>query len=394
MITIEKAKELIQKQEVRIASQKLAIKEALDFVLSENVIAEIDLPPFPQSAVDGYAVNFEEIKEENTFIKVVGEAAAGNTSKIILQSGTSIRIFTGAPVPENATAVVMQEKTQNADGGVIIKEFPLKKEQNIRPVGDEIKSGELLLSKGIKLNPASIAVLQSQGLQVVRVSKKPNIGILVTGTELVEPGQVLKYGQIYESNSAALVNALKKYSYLVQTVSKAEDDYNLLLKKLELLFHTNDVIIVSGGISVGDYDFTGKALKEIGVEEIFYKVNQKPGKPIFFGKKENTFVFGLPGNPAAALVCLYQYVIPLLAKMEGQIDYPFPIIYAESEDEINVKDNRGHFLKAFLKNGKISLLGKQGSHMLQTFATSNALIYLPAGKNEVKKGEMVEVHLV
>lgn len=394
MITIEKAKELIQKQEVRIASQKLAIKEALDFVLSENVIAEIDLPPFPQSAVDGYAVNFEEIKEENTFIKVVGEAAAGNTSKIILQSGTSIRIFTGAPLPENATAVVMQEKTQNADGGIIIKEFPLKKEQNIRPVGDEIKSGELLLSKGIKLNPASIAVLQSQGLQVVSVSKKPNIGILVTGTELVEPGQVLKYGQIYESNSAALVNALKKYSYLVQTVSKAEDNYNLLLKKLELLFHTNDVIIVSGGISVGDYDFTGKALKEIGVEEIFYKVNQKPGKPIFFGKKEDTFVFGLPGNPAAALVCLYQYVIPLLAKMEGQIDYPFPIIYAESEDEINVKDNRGHFLKAFLKNGKISLLGKQGSHMLQTFATSNALIYLPAGKNEVKKGEMVEVHLV
>ncbi len=394
MITIEKAKELIQKQEVRIASQKIAIKEALDFVLSENVIAEIDLPPFPQSAVDGYAVNFEEIKEENTFIKVVGEAAAGNTSKIILQSGTSIRIFTGAPVPENATAVVMQEKTQSAEGGVIIKEFPLKKEQNIRPVGDEIKSGELLLSKGIKLNPASIAVLQSQGLQVVSVSKKPNIGILVTGTELVEPGQVLKYGQIYESNSAALVNALKKYSYLVQTVSKAEDDYNLLLKKLEFLFHTNDVIIVSGGISVGDYDFTGKALKEIGVEEIFYKVNQKPGKPIFFGKKENTFVFGLPGNPAAALVCLYQYVIPLLAKMEGQIDYPFPIIYAKSEDEINVKDNRGHFLKAFLKNGKISLLGKQGSHMLQTFATSNAIIYLPAGKNEVKKGEMVEVHLV
>jgi len=388
MITIEKAKELIQKQEVRIVSEKAVIKDTLDYVLSENVIAEIDLPPFPQSAVDGYAVNFEEIKEENTFIKVAGEAAAGNTSKIILQSGTSIRIFTGAPVPENATAVVMQEKTQNADGGIIIKEFPLKKEQNIRPVGDEIKSGELLLPKGIRLNPASIAVLQSQGLQEVSVSKKPNIGILVTGTELIEPGQVLKYGQIYESNSAALVNALKKYSYLVQTVSKAEDDYNLLLKKLESLFNTNDVVIVSGGISVGDYDFTGKALKEIGAEEIFYKVNQKPGKPIFFGKKENTFVFGLPGNPAAALVCLYQYVIPLLAKMEGQIDYPFPIIYAESEDEINVKDNRGHFLKAFLKNGK------QGSHMLQTFATSNALIYLPAGKNEVKKGEMVEVHLV
>jgi molybdopterin molybdotransferase len=394
MITIEKAKELVQKQEVRIVSQKVLIKDALDYVLSENVFAVIDLPPFPQSAVDGYAVNYEDINGENTFIKVTGEVAAGNTQKITLQNGTSIRIFTGAPVPENATAVVMQEKTQNADGGVIIKEFPLKKEQNIRPVGDEIKSGELLLPKGIKLNPASIAVLQSQGLQKVSVSRKPNIGILVTGTELIEPGQSLEYGQIYESNSAALVNALKKYSYPIQTVSKAEDDYNLLLKKLKLLFDANDVIIVSGGISVGDYDFTGKALEELGVEEIFYKVNQKPGKPIFFGKKENTFVFGLPGNPAAALVCLYQYVIPLLAKIEGQVEYPFPIIQVQSEEEITVKDNRGHFLKAFLKNGKISLLGKQGSHMLQTFATSNALIYLPAGKNKVKKGEMVEVHLV
>lgn len=394
MITIEKAKELIQKQQVTTTSKSVAVREALDYVLSENIYAVMDLPPFPQSAVDGYAVCLDDIKEANTFLPVKNEAAAGNTQFLSLERGTGIRIFTGAPIPENADAVVMQEKTQTTDRGIIIQEFPLRKEQNIRPAGDEIKKGEILLPKGLKLNPASIAVLHSQGILSVKVSEKPTIGILVTGTELVPPGNELKHGQIYESNSAAIENALKKFSYRVQNVSKADDDYTLLVKTLRTLFESNEIVIVSGGISVGDYDFTGRAFKELGVEEIFYKVNQKPGKPVFFGKRGNTFVFGLPGNPAASLVCLYQYVIPLLAKIEGQNDCPFPVIYAASEEEIHVKDSRGHFLKAFLKNGSVRLLGKQGSHMLQSFATSNALIYLPAGKNEVKKGEIVEVHLI
>lgn len=171
MITIEKAKELIQKQQVNSTLKSLAVKEALDYVLSENIYAVMDLPPFPQSAVDGYAACFDDVKEVNTFLPVRNEAAAGNTQYLTLERGTCIRIFTGAPVPEDANVVVMQEKTQTADGGIIIQEFPLRKEQNIRPIGDEIKKGEILLPKGLKLNPASIAVLLSQGILSVKVSE-------------------------------------------------------------------------------------------------------------------------------------------------------------------------------------------------------------------------------
>ncbi|MDO5981052.1 gephyrin-like molybdotransferase Glp [Flavivirga spongiicola] len=390
MITIEKAINTVKsniKPLLKEASK--SIEKSGGYKLSQNVTSPINMPPFRQSAMDGYALCLHESLEYN----LIGEIKAGDQHQPILKQGEAVRIFTGAAVPDSANAVMMQEKVVR-NGNSISVEHQIGLEHNIRPLGEQVKIGDVALKKGTKLTPAAIGFLTSLGITEVLVYKKPSIALITTGNELVEAGEPLVYGKIYESNSKMLLNALYSLKFYDVTIHKIEDDYTQTKNKLETVINDNDLVIATGGISVGDYDFVGKALKELQVEEVFYKVKQKPGKPLFFGKKENTVIFALPGNPAAALSCFYVYVYIALQKMMNKNTIELPRIKAKSISTFEKKGDRPQFLKAIYSEGEVKILEGQNSSMLQTFALSNALVFVPGDVSSININDEIEVILL
>ena len=387
MITVEKALEILKSETAPLAGEWRSLGESNGHVLAESILSPIDMPSFDQSAMDGYAINTVEGRK---IYNVISEVAAGSGEEPVLNFGEAVRIFTGAMVPASANVVVQQEWVVRA-GNEIRIEREIQLGQHIRRQGEQIKTGELALQAGAILNPAAIGFLAGLGITEVNVLKRPKIGLITTGNELVEPGNELKRGQIYESNSAMLCAAFETYYFKNYTISKVEDDYDLTKKRIETELDNSDFVILTGGISVGDYDFVGKALQEIGTQELFYKINQKPGKPLYFGRIGNKMVATLPGNQAAALTCFYRYVLPVLNQMAGkgffgleEFDLPLAASYFK-------KGERAEFLKAAIKNGTVSILGSQSSAMLNSYAQANALIYIPAEKGQINKDECVKV---
>ena len=365
------------------------VEKAGGYLLFEDISSPISMPPFRQSAMDGYALNLHDDLSYN----LIGEVKAGDGHQPILKKGEAVRIFTGAPVPDTANAIMMQEKVKS-NGAFITIEHQISIEHNIRPFGEQVKAGDMALKKGTILTPAAIGYLMALGITTVSVFKKPNIAIVTTGNELIEAGQALSYGKIYESNSKMLLSALYSLKFYDVTLHKVEDDYSKTVEKLNFVINENDLVLITGGISVGDYDFVGKALKELEVEELFYKVKQKPGKPLFYGKKGDTQIFALPGNPAAALSCFYVYVNIALQKMMNRDVLELPRVEAKSTSHFEKKGDRPQFLKAIYENGKVEILEGQNSSMLQTFALSNALVYAPETITKIKKGDAIEVILL
>ncbi|TNJ42937.1 molybdopterin molybdotransferase MoeA [Tamlana fucoidanivorans] len=365
------------------------IEKAGGYKLAEDVISPINMPPFRQSAMDGYALNLHD----NLSYQLIGEVKAGDTHQPVLQKGDAVRIFTGAPVPETANAVMMQEKVINA-GTKITIDHQLDLEHNIRPLGEQVKAGTVALKKDTKLTPAAIGFLTSLGISTVMVYKKPTIAIVTTGNELIEPGQHLDYGKIYESNSKMLLSALYQLKYYDVTIFKVEDDYKKTVAQLNTVINTNDLVLITGGISVGDYDFVGKALNELQVKELFYKVKQKPGKPLFYGKKHHTHVFALPGNPAAALSCFYIYVYITLQKMMHHHQTELPKTKAISASNFIKRGDRPQFLKGIFDGDCVDILDGQNSSMLQTFALANALVLVPAEIETIEIKDLVDVILL
>lgn len=387
MITVEEALKAVQKSTSPLGFKEIKnVVNACGFVLFEDVFSPINMPPFNQSAMDGYAINIHD----KTTYNLIDEVKAGDENQPILKTGDAVRIFTGAAVPETANAVIMQEKV-TVDGQKIEIDDVVSKGKNIRPLSEQIKKGKVALKKGIKLTPAAIGYLTSLGITEVEVYKKPSIAVIVTGDELIEAGKSLPYGKIYESNSIMLLNALSSLGFTNISQHKINDNYTNTLAKLDKVIKKNDVVIITGGISVGDYDFVGKALIDLGVKEIFYKVKQKPGKPLFFGVNESTTIFALPGNPAAALSCFYIYVNSALQKIAGNFDYSLTKVIAKSNSEYIKKGDRAQFLKAILKNGNITILEGQSSAMLHTFALANALVYMSESVSAIKINDDVEV---
>ena len=389
MITVEEAIEYVESNSHPAKNiVKISLKNALGFVLAEDVMSPIDMPPFRQSAMDGYAVRIHD----SEYYHVKGELQAGDSKDVTLQKGDAVRIFTGAPVPNDANAVVIQEKTTIKEKELEVHD-EVTVQSNIRPKGEQIQKGEMALGKGVSLTPAAIGFLTTLGITEVSVYTKPSIGIIATGNELAEAGAELKHGQIYESNSLMLRTALVSSGYTDNETFKVPDDFNSTRNLLEEVLKSKDVVLITGGISVGDYDFVGKALQELKVSQLFYKVKQKPGKPLFFGKKNDTYVFALPGNPAAALSCFYIYVQRCLRRIEGCLNFEPFTVDATSLSEYSSKGDRAQFLKADYQNGKVKILEGQSSSMLHSFAVSNALVYLSADKNKVEKGDIVQLIL-
>ncbi|MUH34616.1 molybdopterin molybdenumtransferase MoeA [Zobellia amurskyensis] len=365
------------------------LKDALDYVVAKDVTSKIDMPPFRQSAMDGYALH---LYDDFTYT-VVGELQAGDNNDPILRKGEAVRIFTGAPVPTSANTVVMQERV-TVDGNKIIIEEPPKVNTNIRPKAEQIKVGGIAINKGTTIKGVHIGFLASLGVTKIIVSKKPSVAIVVTGNELVAPGMHLSYGEIYESNGAMLTAVLNELGYKNTSVVTIKDDYDTTKNVLKDTLGKYDVVIVTGGVSVGDYDFVGKAFNAIGVQEIFYKVKQKPGKPLFFGKKEGASVFGLPGNPAAALSCFYIYVYPLLKKYEGAEHMSLPAIFLPLLSAYTTKGTQAQFLKARIEGAGVRILGGQSSAMVRAFGDANALVCLPENSTELNKGQKVKTLLL
>lgn len=387
MVTIEEGLKIIQDQQVRLKTENRSLKECLGFSLSKDITASFDIPSFDNSAMDGYALC--GISKEYS---IVGEVAAGDEVQLTLKEGESVRIFTGAKVPGNTTAVMMQEKTKVTGKKLFLEQEP-KRGQSIRKKGEELKKDQIVFEKGYTITPAGIGMIGSLGIDKVEVFKKPVINAITTGNELVKPGTPKQEGHIFESNSYALAAACENFGFTCQDKVQIEDDFEAIKAGIKESLKTADVLILSGGISVGDYDFVKQALEENDVEEQFYKVFQKPGKPLYFGRKKDKFVFALPGNPASSLSCFYIYVLPLLFKLNGSEKiglelYSFPI----SHDYEN-KSDRPSFLKAKVDKGKVEILDGQGSSMIQSMALGNALVFL-GPETFVREGDAVECFLI
>ena len=390
MISVSEATQIVKDQvsPLQNSIQKKVI-EAMGHTLFSDILSPINMPPFRQSAMDGYALSLHDGLEYS----LMGEIQAGDNTAPVLRPGEAVRIFTGAPVPASADAVIMQEKVIRNDHMIAITAIP-KKNENIRAVGEQIKTGATALEKGVKLNAAGIGFLSSLGITDITVHKKPTVAIIVTGNELVSPGKPLQHGQIYESNAHMLQNALESVGFEQHSIFKVADNYQATFSLLKQTIALYDVLLVSGGISVGDYDFVERALQELEVTPLFYKVKQKPGKPLFFGRKGSKFVFALPGNPAASLSCFYVYVHLALQKLSGNLQFSVQKTKAKSQTSFQKKGDRAQFLKAAYENGKVTILEGQSSAMLHTFALANALVYIPETVYTVMENDWVEVLLL
>ncbi|WP_138482914.1 molybdopterin molybdotransferase MoeA [Dyadobacter bucti] len=394
MVTVNEAKEKIIANTPLLPTEKRNTEASAGYVLAEDILSPMPLPSFRQSSMDGYAIIHSDVTGKGISLKIADEAKAGLTTVQTLTAGTAIRIFTGAPVPEGATAVIMQENTVVENGQVVINEYPVAEGKNVRNIGQQVKKGAIALAKDTFLTPGSVGFLLGMNVPEVEVYRKPRIGLLVTGDELLKQDEPLSHGKIYESNSAMLVSALGQEGILRVEVKYAKDDLESTMAALQDLAEKNDVVLATGGVSVGDYDFVGKALSGIQAETVFYKVRQKPGKPLLFAKTSKTLFFALPGNPASSLVCYYEYVLPAIRKLSGRSEFFLRALKMPVTVDYSFDGERDEFLKAYANQASVTPLTGQESFALRSFAVANAIIYLPVKQQNVRKGDLVEVHLL
>lgn len=388
MISINEALKSVRKNTSKLDSIKVDLLDALGSVLSEDIESPINMPPFDQSAMDGYALAGETLA-----YTVVSEIqAGGSVNGKSLDHGEAARIFTGAMIPEGAISIAKQEIVKR-DGETITLLEDVKKGTSIRKKGEELAINEVAMAKGTYLNPAAIGFLSGLGIQEVNVYRKPKIAIIVTGNELTKPGEKLLPGRIYESNSVTLTAVLKDAGFDSSIVA-VKDDFNSTQETIGNAIDQNDVVIITGGISVGDYDFVGRALTELNVEEVFYKVKQKPGKPLFYGKKGAKSIFALPGNPAAVLTCYYMYVLTAIKSLIGMSNPMLEGREVAILHDFTKKGDRAHLLKACIKPEGVEVHTGQSSAMLSSFVEANSLIYLSEEDREIKKGDTVLVYIL
>ncbi len=390
MITVERAQELISKNVRKSIVRKQSIDNVVNLFLAEDIISRFDIPMFNQSAMDGYAFKFADKDESLT---VINEVAAGDVDIIGVEHGEAVRIFTGSKIPDSCDTVVMQELTERNGNKLKMTDSGLKFQGNVRIKGNQLRKGDVALKRGTRLTPASIGFLATIGVQEVLVFQKPSVCIIATGNELMSLGSLLKDGQIFESNTYMLNVALQTLG-IEPTITVVKDNRHATENTINDALERYDLIIITGGISVGDYDFVKESLLSNQVEEVFHKINQKPGKPMFFGVKGNKSVFALPGNPAAALSCFYMYVYPYIRLTMGA-EKPFlPLLKLPLMDKYIKKEGRAVFLKAIIKDDKAVVLNLQESDALQSFSMADGLIYLAAEIEIVEQNTLVDFFLL
>lgn len=390
MVSVEEAFRRIGQVTEQLEIIEIELKNATGFVLAEDYISTLSFPPFDQSAMDGYAVNNKDDQRE---FRVVHELKAGDSaSSITLRNGEACRIFTGAMLPNDTTAVVKQEDVVRVENTIQIERTVIHGE-NVRLCGEQINDGDVAVHANTVLNPGAIGFLSTLGVKCVKVYRKPKIAIIATGNELISAGSKLEVGKIFESNTNTLISALSVYGFQA-TADVVEDSYNLIRQKIDDAINSNDLVLITGGISVGDYDFVGKILHDLNVDEKFYKVKQKPGKPLFFGVKGDTIVFALPGNPAAVLTSFYMYVLHALAGLTGRKTGYLTHKKVKLTTRFEKSPNLTFLLKGKVEKDHVTILPAQSSAMLSSFIEADCLVRLSENKAVWEKDELVDVYTI
>ena len=372
-----------------LPARKMPIQSALDRFAAEDYFARFSLPMFDNSAMDGYAVIASDCKVGKR-LRVVGEQPAGVNRKLRVSNGTTVRIFTGAPMPAGADAVVMQEDVTR-EGDEIVVDADVNVDESVRTRGCDLGERQKILSKGERITATKLALLASQGFADVLVGGEVRAAIISTGDELAMPGEKLYPGQIYDSNSVLLQSLLELCGATITSTGRCSDDAGSLQKEF-LVAAKNEILIVTGGVSVGEHDLVQAALRKLGAKIDIWRVAIKPGKPFLFGTLGSCFVFGLPGNPVSAFVTFLQFVRVAILKMMAADSVDLARLTATlTVDQIN-ESERVHYVRGKFENGRFTPIGRQESHALFGLSQSNALLRLDRGES-LHAGETVHVQV-
>ena len=399
MISVKDAQDLILKEVKGLGVERVGLMESLGRVLSEEVRAQRNLPPWDNSSMDGYAVRWVDVQggsqDDPRILHVIEEIPAGTLPKKQIVPGTAAQIMTGAPLPEGADAVVMVEETQRKGDQVCIFES-VQKGENVRKKGENIRSGERVLGCGDRIRPGGVGMLASLGRSFLSVFRNPIVSILATGNELIEVDGELTQEKIINSNSYALASQVREAGGTPRLIGIARDQKKDVVEKLSQGLDA-DLILVSGGVSVGSYDFVKEAGQELGLDLKFWRVAMKPGAPLAFGLLEGKPFFGLPGNPVSSMVTFELFVRPAMMKMMGALSFFRPQVEAVLEKELTKDSGKAHFIRVIVKRKGDQYVatptGEQSSGILMSMVKANGLLFLPEKKETVSVGERCRVLL-
>ncbi len=392
MITQEKALSIILEESVPISStEKVSISKALNRILAMDIVSDIDMPPFDKSAMDGYACKILDIKYPMEILETI--AAGVNPSKTIT-NGTCSKIMTGAPIPNGADTVIMIEYT-NLDGNNQVVFTKDKTSSNICLKGEDFRKGDILLSKGILIKPANIPVFATAGLLDIEVVKQLKVGVISTGNELVEPNEKLSVGKIRNSNAYQIIAQSQEIGAITEYYGIAEDTLESTIEKIEAASKSCNIILLSGGVSAGDFDFVPDAIIKCGFDIKFKSIAVQPGRPTLFAKKGNIYIFGLPGNPVSSFIQLELLVKPLYYRLLShnfqakEIQIPYGTSYHRKKTE------RKAWLPIFINSQGIAMpVEYNGSAHINAYINANAIMSVEIDIGEINKGDLVHARLI
>ncbi len=390
MIPVEKAIQIVMNSAVPLEKESISLDKACGRIVYNDITSDMDMPPFNKSAMDGYACRSADLEKP---LKVIETIPAGTTPKHPVGAGECSKIMTGSVVPQGADRVVMVELTEEQNGYVTItgKSSGL----NICYQAEDVKKGDMVIQKGSYISPAEIAVLASVGCDPVPVARRPVLGIIATGSELVEPAEKPALAQIRNSNSYQLLTQIEEVGCIGKYFGIAKDSPEAIGRVIEQQTSSVDIFLLSGGVSMGDYDYVPDVLRDKGFELLFHKVAIKPGKPIIFGRTGNTFAFGMPGNPVSAFMIFEVFVKPFCYKLMGGKYTPVTVPATLSETIGRKKADRLAYIPIrLLDNGEAGKIRYHGSAHIQALTKANGYITIPIGVNEIEAGEKVKVTLI
>ncbi|WP_117234156.1 molybdopterin molybdotransferase MoeA [Vibrio maerlii] len=377
-------------------TQTLPLADALGFVLAKDILSPIFVPPFDNSAMDGYALRLTDLEQSNV-MPLAGKSFAGQPFEGEWPQGTCIRIMTGAKIPDGCDAVIMQENTEVTDSGIVFNQTDVKPQNNIRPTGDDIRQGDVVLEKGARLSPRDIPMIASLGISHIEVIRKPKVAFFSTGDELKKLGESLEEGQIYDSNRYGIKPLIENFGCEAIDLGIIPDCPATLKATFEKAQELADVVITSGGVSVGEADYTKDILEELG-QIGFWKLAIKPGKPFAFGSLDNAWFCGLPGNPVSAVLTMYVLVQPMLAKLSGHTQWKAPeSIPATTRSAFKKGPGRTDYQRGIytIENGQffVETTGNQSSGAFRSMSLANCFVVLERDRGNVQVGETVQIEL-